>query len=226
MISVGILDTRGLGQSPSLASHLPKSENLRIEKIKNEKKKRLSFFSRVLLSEMYEREFKKKLPEISYTEEGKPYFKSKECFFSISQSEDFVAVAISDFEVGVDIQSDYENEDTLKKLEKRFDLEVFDNAEEDKENEIQFSFFDIIEEKENVVLKENKTKCFGSKFGKNEGECFLFRWTRLESALKLIGGGFKDLINVNKNLQNIRFKTLFFQHGDTPIALSVASLKG
>ena len=221
MISVGILDTRGLGQSPSLASHLPKSENLRIEKIKNEKKKRLSFFSRVLLSEMYEREFKKKLPEISYTEEGKPYFKSKECFFSISQSEDFVAVAISDFEVGVDIQLLSQNEEKRKRREKRFGLEVFDNSKA-KENNIDFSFFDITEEKENLILKENKMKKPLLKNEKDGNESFLLRWTRLESALKLTGGGFKDFMNVNNGLQNIGFETWFFQHGGAPVALSIA----
>ena len=53
--------------------------------------------------------------EIVYTENGKPYLKNLNIYISISHSEDYVCICISDKEVGVDIQHFKDVKDNLKK---------------------------------------------------------------------------------------------------------------
>lgn len=226
MISVGILDTKGLGHNPSLEFLLPKGERERLEKINKGKARSLSFFSRLLLMKLYREKTGKNMPEISYTEEGKPYFLDNVCSFSISHDKNLVVVALSDDEsVGVDLQSFCGSDDALKRIEKRFLKDVVFNEEKSEsfENKVEYfaveSNIDCVDFKkvreEDVVLKKQH--------GKNMD--FLMSWTKLESLLKLFGCGFKELKNVNEYLQKTSFKTCFFQHGGQDVALSLAFCK-
>ena len=48
----------------------------------------------------------KELPDIKITKDGKPYFKNNELYFNYSHSKNYLAVAISDVEIGIDIEED------------------------------------------------------------------------------------------------------------------------
>ena len=67
------------------------------------------------------------IPEFSYNEYGKPYFPDKSFFFSISHSKTSVAVAVSQNEIGVDIQNIVPFN---KKISERMGFEIFAAKEE------------------------------------------------------------------------------------------------
>ena len=230
MILVGILDISGLGQCPGLETLLGDEETERLLKIKNADVRSLSLCSRILLSKMYEERYNKKIPKICYTEKGKPYFENDTCCFSISHSDNFVVVALNENNsVGVDIQSFDNNLYVRERLEKRFlsklppnfREEYGENSEKEKNHEVNFEFFEVRQnEKLEIVKKEDVH--FLENTAKDENENFLLRWTSLEAILKLSGGGFGDLKNVNCYLHNSKIKTHFFQHGGVSFAVSVA----
>lgn len=58
-----------------------------------------------LLAEIIEKEYlKKPCPEILRDEYGKPYFADHSLYFNISHSGDYVAMAVSEHPVGIDLQ--------------------------------------------------------------------------------------------------------------------------
>ena len=58
-----------------------------------------------ILTDVLKRDYKiKKCPKIFRDEMGKPYFKGNPLCFNVSHSGEYLAIAISDFPVGVDIQ--------------------------------------------------------------------------------------------------------------------------
>ena len=73
-------------------------------------------------------------PEIVYNEYGKPYFKNSKLYFNVSHSNKKVLIALSDSELGIDIQkiSNYD-EERIDKLAKRIyndnDYNYFNNDE-------------------------------------------------------------------------------------------------
>ena len=226
MISVGILDTKGLGHCPSLEFLLAKGERERLEKMNKGKARSLSFFSRLLLVKIYEEKTKKKLPEISYTETGKPYFRDDVCSFSVSHDRDIVVVALNDEgNIGVDVQSFDGSEAAMKRIEKRFLKDIAVDEEKITNLDIRFDFFTLDSSNDSIDLKKTGEKEMIFKNEKSEIKDFLLRWTKLESLLKLVGCGFKETKNVNKYLQTTSFKTSFFQHGGQCFALSLAFYK-
>jgi len=59
--------------------------------------------SKTLLNEILKKENINKY-ELIYNEYGKPYLKDNKLFFNISHSKDIIVIAISDKEIGIDIQ--------------------------------------------------------------------------------------------------------------------------
>ena len=226
MISVGILDTGGLGHCPSLEFLLPEGERKRLEKERIGKERSLSFFSRILLMKIYEEKMGKKIPEISYTEEGKPYFRNDVCSFSVSHDKNLVVVALSDEgDVGIDVQSFDGNEAAIKRIEKRFLEDIPACEEKTKKANIKFDYFKLGALDKSINLeKRDKNELF-FKCEKIQNKDFLLRWTKLEALLKLVGCGFKELNNVNKYLQNVDFETSFLQHGGRCFSLTLAFYK-
>ena len=229
MISVGILDTKGYEVCRNFESFLPPKECARLEKIKNKKACAQSFFSRLLLSKMYEDKFQESLPEISYTNSGKPYFDKLSRYFSVSHDKDVVVVALSDEEnLGIDVQSFDGSEYMMKRIEKRFLSKIPLECKEKNNREVEFLFFELSGKSERFEIKSSKCELF-TKEKENvlnrQTKDFLLRWTCLEASLKLSGLGFKQFGNVNESLQKEEFKTCFFQHGGICFALSLAFSK-
>ena len=85
--------------------YLPESKLNRIANFKNEKDKKLSVASYLLLKKILSRHFiRYHYYDFKYLDNGKPIIEGKKINFSISHSGDYVAVAISKKPVGVDIQ--------------------------------------------------------------------------------------------------------------------------
>lgn len=64
------------------------------------KETELSFFVLKKMLELFDIEFM----NVSYTENGKPYFKDSDIYFNYSHSENYIVVAISTTSLGVDIE--------------------------------------------------------------------------------------------------------------------------
>ena len=64
--------------------------------------------ARIVLRKMLDY-FNLKLPEIYTTPNGKPYFKDSNIFFNYSHSKNYIACAISSYEVGIDIEETNRN---------------------------------------------------------------------------------------------------------------------
>ena len=223
MILLGLLDTQNLDSSLDFSLLISGEENERFEKIKNEKTRKQSKFSRLLLSYMYKRVFHEEMPEIFYGKEGKPYFKNEKCAFSISHDENLVAVALTDEEelIGIDLQSSMDDE-RRKRVEERF-LSGVSFPKENSDIPFDFLLFEACNKEESFDFRESP---FEFSFEKvREKNDFLGKWTTLEACLKLYGCGFEGLKNVNEYLQKTKVKTLFFQHGGARFALSVAVCK-
>ena len=211
MIFIRILDTKGLGHRPSLEYLLLEEERVRLSNIKNDEARSQSLFSRLLLMKTYEEIYGRKMPEILYTNEGKPYFNGYVCSFSVSHNENFVAIALnSDGEIGLDLQSFKGSEEARERIEKRFlsrvSFDTLDKLREKRKNseneKISISFFEIASHEDFEISKTESIKIDSNK-EKDKNESFLTHWTQLEALLKLSGGGFKDFKNINNCLQNM-----------------------
>ena len=73
------------------------------KKISNPQKRKEHCFSYLMLDRILKNVYKIKNREIEYTK-GKPYLKNRDKFFSISHSVEYVVIAFSDNECGVDIE--------------------------------------------------------------------------------------------------------------------------
>ena len=86
-------------------NNINSSKKIKIDKIRNKKRKIQSVLGEYLLKELL------KIYNISYSninyiynEEGKPYIKDYNIYFNISHSHDYVITVISNKEIGVDIE--------------------------------------------------------------------------------------------------------------------------
>lgn len=133
---------------------------------KNETKK-----ARIILKKMLEC-FNQKLPEIKYSKTGKPYFKDSGIYFNYSHSKNYIACAISNKEIGIDIEETNTNisdkvsnkyldneKETEKRIEKWVKKEAYSKL---KGLGLQINFqkikLDEIKE-ESFLIKDNKYIC-------------------------------------------------------------------
>lgn len=84
-----------------LWKNIPENDNLRqqLQTIGNEKRCREKLAVQCLLAEIFPNGY-----QLQYTASGKPYLKHPHKHLSISHSQDLVAIAIADQNVGIDIQ--------------------------------------------------------------------------------------------------------------------------
>lgn len=110
--------------------YLPESKLKRIADFENEKDKKLSVASYLLLKKILGRHFiKYHYYDFKYLDNGKPIIEGKKINFSISHSGDYVAVAISKKPVGVDIQEMRDVDlDTRKLVFNEQDEKVFQES--------------------------------------------------------------------------------------------------
>ena len=125
--------------------------------------------------------------EMFYNEYGKPSLTHLEFDFSISHTEGFVALLISDIpnvKIGVDIQKKFSNIKAEKRVEERF-----------------------LKNKEFLLLKSGEIdltarvysngKLDTVELAEKKKEDFLYFWTRLEAILKMSGEGFSKLGDIH-----------------------------
>lgn len=88
----------------NILSRLPENIRQRIERKKKASDRRLSAAGYSLALGAADELLGEKSHEVVFADSGKPYFKDLSLFFSISHSGDRVIVAVSDREVGADIE--------------------------------------------------------------------------------------------------------------------------
>lgn len=96
-------------------------------------------------------------------ERGKPFLRNNPCFFSVSHSGGFVAVAVADEEIGIDIE-------TIKQRRQSVEKRVFNESEIkliDESADCDEAFYRL------WTLKESYLKAIGTGFNSNAREiCF------------------------------------------------------
>ena len=136
-------------------NNINSSKKIKIDKIRNKKRKIQSILGEYLLKELL------KIYNISYSninyiynEEGKPYIKDYNLYFNISHSHDYVITVISNKEIGVDIE----------KIRKT-NISIINRICTNKEKEYVLSSNIDIEKRlfEIFTLKEAYIKCLGNK---------------------------------------------------------------
>ena len=224
MIRIGILDLSEHSDEKiiSLAERL--GDMLDIEKKNNPKAHAQSIFARLLLTKVYGNIVKKPLPRIIKNEKGKPYFlfkdKNDDLFFSISHDGSMVAAAISDAgEVGIDLQSIGENMRSRERIERTLSsllcgvdppgaCEVSDDTE--------LKIYRLSADTESIYLDcVSADRIINPSGVLTERDAdFLRSWTRLESLLKLSGGGFADTSEILKTSRRARSQSIFLKSND------------
>ena len=229
MVRVGIVD---LSKSNLCDFDINKiqqgAERERIEKTKNKEQRERRIAAYLLLERMLKDVLLDgEMPRIIYTPRGKPCFDdvcgvNLNCHFNISHNGDVAVVAVSDAEVGVDVQLQNASEDSKSRVAARFADALFSLDGRDESNLcVDFSFFVI---KDGEVSERDNAKI--ANFTKSEtAENFFARWTLLESALKLDGGGFASIGNISAIVERASFKTVSFEIQDEKYALTVAQSK-
>ncbi len=230
MVRIAVLDITGCDADEFEAQNpIPDTVKKRIEKAKNPGERILKYAAYALLAKIYsEMRCGKEIPEIIDTSHGKPRFDDSfvNCGldFNISHDNGAVAVAISDKEVGVDLQSHGASTGAAARIGTRFAnaLAMLDEREGEV-SDISFSFFVVCDgkisekcgkEAEIDVLAKEKSSCD-----------FFARWTVLEAALKLDGGGFASIGKLEDVVRNAIFKTFTFKLRDKKYTLTVATEK-
>ena len=89
----------------SVISRLSEHRRNKLSSVRNEKGIKQSVAGELLLEKAVEGVYSRPLP-IETGEKGKPYLAENKCYFNISHSDEYVACAVADFELGLDIQSE------------------------------------------------------------------------------------------------------------------------
>ena len=219
MVRVGILSVAECGGVEfGDFKRLPISVRERIKKTANPEEKLLRIASYTLLLRMYENAFSaQEMPEIIYTPGGKPKFSGSDgCFFNISHSRGAVAVAISDREVGIDVEGCEVSAERAQRVEKRC-AEALAAVSKNEKGELGVEFLQFDVRCGEIVSSDGKITV------KDENPCgFSLRWTRLEAALKLDGDGFAGIKRIEKIASDSLFKTVVIEFCGRKIALTVA----
>ena len=192
------------------------------------------------------------MPKIIKDEKGKPCFlyvgervknkaenepketlKKGKIFFNISHDDGMVAVAVSDTqEVGIDLQSKEENMRSRKRIEEMLSsllngLNFSDTCESFTDTELLFYKLDT--ENKALLLEEAAGECvlhsLDGALSESDAE-FLCSWTRLESLLKLSGGGFADSGEIRSTALSARTQSFFIKSVDGRVySLTVSDYK-
>lgn len=85
-------------------SHLNVGELQRIDRKKKAADKQCSLAAFFLLDKMLKKYYGINRPDICRTQNGRPYFKDSNIYFSISHSGEYVAVATNESKIGIDIE--------------------------------------------------------------------------------------------------------------------------
>lgn len=158
MLNVEYCDVSGIDIEKSMKI-VTKKRQEKVRRLKNENSQRESIGAELLLLSMFKSEFPDEPfpPKIHQNQGEKPYFEDYEnLYFNLSHSNLYVACAISDNPVGVDIQY---MKDFDKNLVSRFftpdEQEFWQNSKSKKE-----AFYKIWTKKEALL------KCLGAGLGK------------------------------------------------------------
>lgn len=216
------------------------------DRTKIEKEKKLRYAAYSTLVYLYKKLYPEVIgmPCVDFTEEGKPYFTKNSDIpcpvFSISHDGDFAAVAISDenTDIGVDIQSMPKNKTRLERIAQRF-LSVFRRSdatyikirEDSKRNKTDvpedfYSLFFSTDEFGSIKECEGSELLSISILDEELVEYeYLTKWTALEAALKMSGGGFSDYKDAEKIIESANIISKVFR-ADKKVdyAVSVAYL--
>ena len=176
-------------------------------KTRSERVLSYSFLTKILK----EIEKDEKKIDIAFDGNGKPFFKNSKTKFSLSHTDGITAVAVSEKNVGVDVELILsERESNIKKVCDRYCADIC----VDKKTTISEI---LTYEARNGFCRSNSfeidLKPFKSDFS---------RWTELEAALKCEGGGFASIRAIKNEKTGIVCQSVTFEVKKAKYSVSVA----
>ena len=198
-----------------------------INSVSNERLKKERCSAYLLLS-LVVREFLGFMPQVKFTQSGKPYIDSGSgLYFNLSHTTDLVALSISDEgSVGVDAEGEIAPE-RASRLEARFFSELSISS---RPLDVKYAFCKISEDGRFSLFTEKEESPTVSKLGGatlsrvNQGASFAARWTLYEASLKCNGGGFTSLPCLGMIILETKVDTVQIKIGCTEFFVTTSSV--
>lgn len=191
----------------------------KIEKTKNKKLRRDRVITYIALIDILSGKLEKKeiFNLFKFQENGKPYLEKNEIYFSVSHTDGLAVVAVSDFQVGVDIEKIItEKRETVEKICNKY-IAKYEEIKPEKLKNVNYCyvFGDKVEKKRIIVANEEM---------KFETVPFL-RWTALEAFLKADGSGFSKMNKTIKKQNKFEAHTYLFRLNENIFAIATNKIK-
>lgn len=236
MIYAAVLDVTELDVGcEKYVAVLPNGVKKRIENTADTAVRKLRIGAYFMLSVLYEELSGEKMPEILYTDDGKPYFRgaSDKYTFGISHDGELAAVAVSDSgdEVGVDIQAVPKRSLHFEKIAERFFAPLGKKDKVSQENAAQGDGAVCLDERffsaygDRICEETAESFCEKSLTADEAASNFIARWSVLEALLKLSGGGFGELSDAGEIAKRAKTRTVRIKRGKREYSFTVASAR-
>lgn len=236
MIYAAVLDVTELGADcEKYVAALPNGVKERIENTADTAVRKLRVGAYFMLSVLYGELSGEKMPEILYTDDGKPYFSgtAEKYTFGISHDGELAAVAVSDSgdEVGVDIQAVPKRSLHFEKIAERFFAPLGKKDRAPQENAAREDGAFCLDERffsargDSICEETAESFCEKELTEKEASSDFIARWSVLEALLKLSGGGFGELSDAGEIAKRAKTRTVRIKRGKREYAFTVASAR-
>ena len=202
MTSAVILDLRK-EELKSETFPFSQEQNKRIASKKTEHGKKESIQAYALLAFAYKKLFGKELPEVVFTDSGKPYLKESNFKISISHTGELCAVAFSKADVGIDIEKCESFEEKQHLIDRFVNKDLQNNLNNGNNSTEQVSFY-TVKENELVALDVSEERYSTAERSREAARL----WTSLEALLKT-RDGFADIKRVNEIAKSTLIKTVY-----------------
>ena len=170
-----------------------------------------------LLERLYADTFCEKMPELSFSPEGKPSFKKSAFFISLSHSEELCAVAIAEREVGIDVQSFWSIRGKERTVSRFVNDSLQNKLKNTKTAEVEFAFYGL--NKGGEIEKEESPDAFARQENNGAVNESAALWTKLEALIKC-RRGFVDIKEAPSLASFAEIKTVYLKDA----AISVATI--
>ena len=222
MIKIYLLDFSGADANRAYRTALPSSIHSYIDKTGNDLLKRERFFSYLLLSYAYEKEFSRALPDIERDGYSRPYFACSCIDFNISHDGEMAAAVLSDEgKVGIDIQlcQAEVSERLIKKTEKIYSEKIDCIKKKSRELEAEIAILRYSE-------KGEVTYCKGDIIAPLTETDFFLKWTQIEAISKADGRGVSLFSRIDFDSDRFDLKSAkITDKNEKSYALSIAHKK-
>lgn len=162
MINIYIVDSKKINITDDFYNHLPSRKLKKVQASTNELFIKEQLISQRLLNDILESDYGLDLATIEYVynEQGKPYLKDLDLYFSVSHSNGVIAVGVNEAEFGIDLELvKAVPSKVITKVLTPNELNIYSTLNEKAKSEY---FFKIWTKKEAIVKKQGTSIVFNA----------------------------------------------------------------